>query len=119
MRQLTVGIILLIVTTATAAADTALSDPMQPAVTPPKSATDSAAPAAAPVVYTLSAIKIEALHRSAIINNQLVRVGAEVDGAHVLKISPQVVDIRAGETHLALRLNKHDYKHRATATQRR
>ena len=90
---------------------------MQPAMTPLKSASDSAAPAAAPAVYTLSAIKIEAHHRSAIINSQLVSAGAEVDGARVLKISPQVVDIRAGETHLALRLNKHDYKHR-TATQR-
>ena len=90
---------------------------MQPAMTPLKSASDSAAPVAAPAVYTLSAIKIEAHHRSAIINSQLVSAGAEVDGARVLKISPQVVDIRAGETHLALRLNKHDYKHR-TATQR-
>ena len=108
---------LLLIGTLTAhAADTTLPDPMQPAVTPSKPAAPTIDAAAAPINYTLSAIKIDARHRLAIINNQVVTVGKTVNGARVLKIGPQVVDIQAGETHLALRLNQHDFKHRATGS---
>ena len=94
------------------AADSVLPDPMQPPLAALPAVTTPDEPSAPPVTYTLSAVKVDGRHRSAIINNQLVTVGDQVNGARVLKIDTQAVAIQHGETHLALRLNQYDFKHR-------
>ena len=86
-----------------------LPDPMQP---PPMMSVPAASdkPAESPALV-VTAIKLNARHRVALINNALVTEGQSIGAAKVLKISPLGVVIRLGETTTTLKLTSNDIKH--------
>jgi hypothetical protein len=96
------------------AAATDIPDPMRPLHPPASTAVIAESPTT--THYELSATKLNALYRLAIINDQVVTEGDRVDGATVLKISTGSVVIKTGTETTSLRLNSHAIKHRTPST---
>ena len=72
--------------------------PAAPAATPEAAATPKAAPA-----FALEAVADQDGHPVAIVNGQLVRVGDLVDGARVLRIDPEEVELEQDGRRLVLK----------------
>jgi hypothetical protein len=78
----------------------------QPAPSPGPAARPEAAatpvPAVAAPAFALQAVAEQEGHPVAIVNGQLVRVGDSVDGARVLRITPEEVELEQGGRRLVL-----------------
>ena len=92
-----------------------LPDPMAP---PPKAAAapskaEEASEPAQRVTYRLQGVKMNASHRSAVINGQRVSVGEVVDGATVVSIESDAVVLQSGEDPIKLKLLRNEVKQRS------
>lgn len=96
-----------------------LPDPMAP---PPKAAaalpqTQDANEPVRRVTYRLQGVKMNASHRSAVINGQMVSVGDVVDGATVVSIESDTVMVQSGEDPITLKLLRNEVKQRSHVAQ--
>jgi len=84
------------------AADPPLGDPMRPYV--PTSPTAGAQRTSRP--FTLTGVLISATRRVAVINGALYGEGDTIDGARVVSIEPNSVQLRRGTQNFALQLQR-------------
>lgn len=82
------------------AAEPPLQDPMRPYQVLPQAGSGVAAPRR----LELSAILVSSQRRIAVINGRFYREGDVVDGAEVLRIDPESVQLRRGNENLEVRL---------------
>lgn len=88
--------------TATVPVPTVLPGAPSASATPVAPAPEVTAPAAAAPAFALQAVADQDGHPVAIVNGQLVRVGDLVDGARVVRIHPEEVELDQGGRRLVL-----------------